>query len=167
MTSKTLMSGQRTKTNFKPQQAQGGTHMKNTKLQNLSLRKRKGFTLIELIVVIAIIAIIAAIAIPNFINIQNSAKVNSDAAVADQICNAARIQEVETGVVVTTLDTTAASPAVPLTTGYMTVPTPQSGGTFALSGGGAAAYVVKWTPTAGSFTKEQTVTENTKFVIVK
>ncbi|MDD2534437.1 MAG: prepilin-type N-terminal cleavage/methylation domain-containing protein, partial [Eubacteriales bacterium] len=34
------------------------------KLQNPSLRKRKGFTLIELIVVIAILAILAAIAIP-------------------------------------------------------------------------------------------------------
>jgi len=36
------------------------------KLQNPSLRKRKGFTLIELIVVIAILAILAAIAIPAF-----------------------------------------------------------------------------------------------------
>jgi len=41
--------------------------MKNSKLQNPSLRKRKGFTLIELIVVIAILAILAAIAIPTFI----------------------------------------------------------------------------------------------------
>ncbi|NCC76356.1 MAG: prepilin-type N-terminal cleavage/methylation domain-containing protein [Clostridia bacterium] len=41
--------------------------MKNTKLQNPSLRKRKGFTLIELIVVIAILAILAAIAIPTFL----------------------------------------------------------------------------------------------------
>ena len=37
------------------------------KLQNSSLRKRKGFTLIELIVVIAILAILAAIAIPTFL----------------------------------------------------------------------------------------------------
>jgi len=41
-------------------------------------RNKKGFTLIELIVVIAIIAILAAIAIPSFIGITNNAtaKVN-------------------------------------------------------------------------------------------
>ncbi len=33
-------------------------------------KKKKGFTLIELIIVIAIIAILAAIAIPNFLSIQ-------------------------------------------------------------------------------------------------
>gem|GEM_PF-1705696 len=48
--------------------------MKNTKLQNPSLRKRKGFTLIELIVVIAILAILAAIAIPTFLGQVNKAK---------------------------------------------------------------------------------------------
>jgi type IV pilus assembly protein PilA len=140
--------------------------MKNTKLQNPSLRKRKGFTLIELIVVIAILAILAAIAIPNFVNIQNSAKVKSDAAVADQICSAARIQEVETGITVTAL--AAATGEVALSTGYMVVPTPQSGGTFDLSGGGTAAYVVTWTPTtAGSYNVAQTVTENAKFSIAQ
>ena len=41
--------------------------MKNSKLQNPSLRKRKGFTLIELIVVIAILAILAALAVPTFL----------------------------------------------------------------------------------------------------
>ncbi|UZQ50787.1 prepilin-type N-terminal cleavage/methylation domain-containing protein [Clostridium kluyveri] len=43
-----------------------------------NLKKKKGFTLIELIIVIAIIAIIAAFAIPNFIRVQNNSKIDAD-----------------------------------------------------------------------------------------
>lgn len=45
---------------------------KNTK------KKKKGFTLMELIIVLAIMAIIAAIAIPNFTSIRENAKVKAD-----------------------------------------------------------------------------------------
>ncbi|EHK2442126.1 prepilin-type N-terminal cleavage/methylation domain-containing protein [Clostridium perfringens] len=54
----------------------------NTKKQN---KKKKGFTLIELIIVIAIIAILAAIAIPNFLSIQRKSKVKADVATAKSI----------------------------------------------------------------------------------
>ncbi|HEE9845426.1 prepilin-type N-terminal cleavage/methylation domain-containing protein [Clostridium perfringens] len=52
-------------------------------------KKKKGFTLIELIIVIAIIAILAAIAIPNFLSIQRKAKVKADIASAKTIYDAA------------------------------------------------------------------------------
>lgn len=47
------------------------------KRQN-SKQKKKGFTLIELIIVIAIMAILAAIAIPNFAKIRTDSKVKAD-----------------------------------------------------------------------------------------
>lgn len=51
-------------------------------------KKKKGFTLIELIIVIAIIAILAAIAIPKFGDVRRNANVKSDIANAKTIANA-------------------------------------------------------------------------------
>lgn len=52
-------------------------------------KKKKGFTLIELIIVIAIIAILAAIAIPKFGDIRKDAAFKADIANAKTIANAA------------------------------------------------------------------------------
>lgn len=51
----------------------------------LSKKKRKGFTLIELIIVIAIIAILAAIALPKFGQIRQNGNIKADIATAKNI----------------------------------------------------------------------------------
>ena len=43
-----------------------------------SLKNKKGFTLIELIVVLAVLAIIMAIAVPRFLGVQTQAKIDAD-----------------------------------------------------------------------------------------
>ncbi len=55
------------------------------KMNEVSKRKKKGFTLVELIIVIAIIAILAAIAIPKFGAIRTSANQKADLANAKNI----------------------------------------------------------------------------------
>ncbi|WP_426349775.1 prepilin-type N-terminal cleavage/methylation domain-containing protein [Alloiococcus sp. CFN-8] len=51
--------------------------MQNVLITNQK-KKRKGFTLIELIIVLAVMAIIAAIAIPNLAGVSNNAKKKAD-----------------------------------------------------------------------------------------
>jgi type IV pilus assembly protein PilA len=55
------------------------------KMNELSKGKKKGFTLVELIIVIAIIAVLAAIAIPKFGQISRDANVKADIATAKNI----------------------------------------------------------------------------------
>ena len=49
------------------------------------LKNRKGFTLIELIVVLGVLAIIMAISVPKYLGIQQQAKVDADIATLGQI----------------------------------------------------------------------------------
>ncbi|KGN02261.1 hypothetical protein Z969_06370 [Clostridium novyi A str. 4570] len=54
---------------------------------NKKLKKKKGFTLIELIIVIAILGILALIAIPKFGSAQKDAKIKADIATAKTIAD--------------------------------------------------------------------------------
>ena len=58
-------------------------------------KSNKGFTLIELIIVIAILGIIALIAIPNLSGIRQRSQINADIRTAEQIGKAIRIWETD------------------------------------------------------------------------
>lgn len=59
------------------------------KMNEISKKKKKGFTLVELVIVIAIIAVLAAIAIPKFGAIKKDANIRADQANAKIIATAA------------------------------------------------------------------------------
>ena len=57
----------------------------------MNLKSKKGFTLVELIIVIAILGIIALIAVPSLTGVQKRSQINADIRTAEQIGKAVRI----------------------------------------------------------------------------
>jgi prepilin-type N-terminal cleavage/methylation domain-containing protein len=70
-----------------------------------NLRNSKGFTLIELMIVVVIIGILAAIAIPKFSEVSNRAKNAEAQPIMKQICTLAGTHRAQTGDAVNTIDT--------------------------------------------------------------
>lgn len=60
-----------------------------------NLKNKKGFTLIELIVVLAVLAVIMAIAVPRFVGVQEQAKIDADYSTGSLIAKAAEIYAVK------------------------------------------------------------------------
>lgn len=112
-------------------------------------KNKKGFTLIELIVVIAILGILALIALPRFAGIQEDARIGADIATSKQIISSARIFEAQNDQLSGTSDMTDVAT-------LMSVPAASQSGTKAAFSIAYAAATDKYTVTfgGGTFTEQ-------------
>ena len=131
-----------------------------------NLKNKRGFTLIELIVVLAVLAIILAIAIPRFVTIQDESRIKADVATAEQIIKAARLMEARRNDGNETIYDPDHTEDDSWEEDIMAWPTPESGDEFTLGYDDEDdLYVVTWKVEKGSVAdgKVQTVTEGEVF----
>lgn len=118
-----------------------------------NLKKKKGFTLIELIIVIAILGILAAIAIPKFSGVQNNSKIKADKASAKILADTASMLLVQGKLKETSGAIASADIKTAVSAELHKYPTPQALGTnFVITY--TAASGTDATANTGTFTVE-------------
>ena len=96
----------------------------NKKLQQLTKKKKKnGFTLVELLIVVVILGILSGVAIPNFISQRDKAKVGSANASAAALMTACEIAITNDADVAADADVTRLAAAVPTDAAAAVTPT--------------------------------------------